>query len=381
MTSYSTADLQEIAAESQALTKEEVQQLINGYTSSGFAATQEWESTEKLLILWDTEVAKIDVPARKFAEAVENLLVNENITFYNSPATYTVAKILVDMFALPESDYIQKTFTTKVNDGMWCLMSGSGCGPDPIRSGVAIVSGGAANYGFKKVVSLQDADLESAIATVISAIVILLINSSGNCNRVCDDCFSAIGIGTEGTTCRIPAIEALGEFDHNEGFDWRFSPNRNGVYTAPQRTLTKRFPRSGFPSQTKPFDVIVDVICDGNTVFNWSLRNPVTIDPRTFVTDFPTATFSPTQLIDGYFLRPNTRLCFSIRTLDPEKYTFVGWEAYGGSPSTGSAGLSFCTQFPDVLQPRGVNVRFRDNCTGNTYLIQASSFLICSTCG
>lgn len=89
------------------------------------------------------------------------------------------------------------------------------------------------------------------------------------CREECDACSSALGVAAIWDGCSFEGIAAVGsEFEFNEGIDFIFDYNLDGVVDEQRQRFDAQYP-AGAISNNGPFNVRVDVTCDGGREFPW----------------------------------------------------------------------------------------------------------------
>jgi hypothetical protein len=362
--------------------EKELLNLINSYAEVGFATPQEDESAKKFIAFWESIVSARPISARRFHYLADDFLLNESITLESSPSTYYAVHILKGIYAPTDNE---DGASTKTEDDMYCVVTGFGpqCGGATVTQQIiAATAGAAATYFIPQIIE-NDSPAATAGAALVGSLIALAINNISSCSVTCDNCAAALGIAdVNPTDCDVTALEAIGAFEFSEQFEWFIDANRDGVYFPGGITSDNRFPQSSFPSQTVPFDIYVDVTCDGETLQPWPSGEPgITVDPILGVTSYLYGNISGPPLSNGFFYPPNTNLCFTLTVFNIAEYSFTGWETTsGGNPSSGPPTNYFCTTFTNPQPITGsVNAVFEENCTGDIMRIPFS-FLICGTC-
>lgn len=279
-----------------------------------------------------------------------------------------------------ESDNLQ---LRGADDGFLCTVSGFLCGQTnqqvSTAARAAVIFG--AGQAFKASVEWTDFQESAAVAAIG-----LIINTFWNvifCNEDCDTCAPAVGIRPvfSNTTCQFLGIEAVGTFEFAERWAFLIDDNQDGAFDLTRTVLSNFVPASSLPSST--FDVIVDVDCDGATDMPWPGGTQVaaTVNPNaTLSPSQPTATFNQPPLNQGYYYLTNTQYCFGLSNLVTNGWTFAGWEASAGTPSSGSSTSNFCTSWNNFSFPTttGLNAKFTHPCASSpAYLSPSSFFIVC----
>lgn len=277
-----------------------------------------------------------------------------------------------------ESDNLQ---LRGADDGFLCTVSGFLCTRTNEQvsnaARTAVIFGAA--QAFKASVEWTTFQ-EDAAAAAIGLIIATFWNVIF-CNEDCDMCAPAVGIRAvfDETGCQFLGIEAVGTFEFAERWIFLVDTNQDGAFDQTLTVLNNFLPASSLPSST--FDVIVDVECDGATDMPWpgGTQVPATVNPNaTYSPPAPTATFNQPPLNSGYYYLTNTQYCFGLSNLVTNGWTFDGWEASDGTPSTGSSTSSFCTSWNSITFPTttGLNAKFSHPCASYPAYISPSSFFI-----
>lgn len=201
-------------------------------------------------------------------------------------------------------------------------------------------------------------------------------------NEDCDECAPAVGIRPvhDNTTCQFLGIEAVGTFEFAERWNFLIDVNRDGSFDVTQTVTSNLVPASSLPGSA--FEVIVDVECDGETDLPWpgGQQQPVTIDPNApYSPPIPVATVNQPPLNQGYYYSTNTQYCFGLSNLYAHGWTFDGWEASAGTPSSGNNTSNFCTQWNNFSFPTttDLNAKFSHPWVNYPVYISPSFFVVC----
>lgn len=365
--------------------EKDVLRLIEGYASIGFATPSEKEMAERFMKFCESTLSDGSMTAVEFQERTDRFINENKLTYSLAPATYVSLQMLKGMFPVLSTEETSLGVEKGVEDNMLCRFTGSGgnCGTNPIQTVLAYIAGGLTSYLLTDI-SNTESDVVKAAFSVVGSLISLAVSSLGNnCDLECDDCAAALGIAHD--DCNpVDGLEAIGAFEHNEGFNWFIDGDKNGTYeTGPILTTANWLPASDFPSSTVSFYARVNVICDGFNVQAWPQQNGILVDPVTGVTpQYPSASVTGPPLNNGYFYRPNTNLCFNLNVVSSGDYEFTGWQTTSlGNPSSGSATAQFCTTFsdPGYATTASVNAVFMEPCTGAT-TYASRSFVLCGSC-
>lgn len=302
-----------------------------------------------------------------------------------TPITYHTFMTISEVMLRGPVDRLEgkKDNLQKNNDGSLCATVGFFCPSADGQSGIAnaaqIAASAAAASAFKEAGVIDGTATVAVVAALIKE-ALGLVWEGLFCTMECDECAEAAGIIVDYNGCDLNEILPLGTFEFAEGFVYLIDENRDGSYerNVVVRNSSGRVRASDLPSN--PFKVIVDVECDGGTPRPWPVdrSRAVTVFPQ-LPSARPSGFITGPPKQSGYFYRPNTTLCFTLKGQNGNGLTFDGWTASGGSPSSGGTiNSTFCTSFSSD-GPKSVNARFRNDCTGGSEFI-TNSFVICSSC-
>ena len=364
----------------------------------------------KLLLTFRSEVGSMGfVGATTLIEArgkLDSWMTDNSVTVEQYPLTYHTLQTAKEVLLTTQITQIfeasaSKGISTKIgNDGQLCdviprysvpPMSLLCTKTDAFASKAAQA---ALKIGIKKVFStvLVWSSVATAGATAAVALVISTFWDDIYCKAVCDQCAPAAGIRMVYNGCTFTGIQAVGSFEFAEQWLYLIDANQDGTY---ERQVFARS-NNGFVAKadlpTTGFKVIVDVTCDGlsapESQMEWpgGRQGPVYVDPRLPVAPArPFANFTKPALMGGtstggypYFYPTNTELCFGMTGLATNGWTFKGWSASAGSPSTGNSVSRFCTRYSNT-EPitRSVNAIFSHPCSATDYVLPGPSFVAC----
>ena len=379
-------------------TRESVLGELTGYVHQGIVGDQDLSKLSEFTDAIPTLGLTGNMPLVEARSIVADWMQGNGVTVAEYPLTYhaisvATEAVLKTQVTRLEEDLKQQIVSKGANDNTLCTVRGTFC--SQTNQTVSLAAQAALALGVRQAFRSASSwtTLQQDAATTAIVLIITTFWDVAFCNEDCDNCGPAAGIRAVYNGCTFMGIQAVGTFEHGEGFTYLIDVNQDGVYEM-QRDIFDNIgfvPRTSLP--TAPFKVIVDVLCDGGrgnvpgSTMPWPVdrQAAVYINPALPVAPArPTANFTQPPLQGDassngypYFYPANTQLCFGMTNLATRGWTFVGWRTIGGNPSSGSFTSSFCTTYSATQAiNRSVYAEFSHPCSPTNFRLAGPSFVI-----